>query len=169
MGLSSFRRAVRNYAKPFSFQMSQRHHRRLPSCSLSLQTLHTLPLPPVLSSVVGHNPIKALCCLCQEWLFPRGAGVEPSSLVCFGGHSAHSVPVVVPWRGQRGGGWNPTFSPQGLSGVMLPPKQPGCALAVVQPPSCKIRVLGQCGLSPVSQKTNNNTPAAEEDLFLPPA
>lgn len=77
MGLSSFRKAVRNYANPFSFQMSQRHHRHSPSHSLSLQNLHILP--PVLSVVVGHNPTKALCCLCQECLFPLGARVEPSS------------------------------------------------------------------------------------------
>lgn len=72
MGLSSFRRAVRNYAKPFSCQMSLRHHRHSPSNSLSLQALHTLP--PVLSAVVGHKPTKTLCCLCQEWFFPLGEG-----------------------------------------------------------------------------------------------
>lgn len=169
MGLSSFRRAVRNYAKPFSCQMSQRHHRHSPSNSLSLQALHTLP--PVLSAVVGHKPTKTLCCLCQEWFFPLGAKVEPSS-------SDWSVLgfiqlILSLWLchatcRQRGGRQDPTFSTQELSGVVLHPRQPGCPLAVVQHPSSQIHVVAQCGFSPVIQKTNNDTPAAEEDLLLPP-
>lgn len=149
--------------------MSQRHCRHSPSHSLSLQALHTLP--PVLNAVVGHKPTKALCCPCQEWLFPLGARVEPSSSNWF---VLGFIQLILSLQlchatCRRGGGrQDPTFSTQGLSGVVLHPRQPGCALAVVQHPSSQIHVVAQCGFSPVNQETNDDTPAAEEDLLLPP-
>lgn len=135
-------------------QMSQSHQRHSPSHSVSLQALHTLPLPPALSAVVDHNPSFVLS-LPEVFPFRSQGGAQKLSLVCFGVHSARSVLAVVPCQGQRGR-WDPTFSTQGVLWMW-------CSIH----PSCKIPVLGQGGLSPVNHKTSNDTPE-QEDQFLPP-
>lgn len=151
---------------PSPFQMSQRHHRHSPSHSLRLQALHTLPL--LLCWVLWWDPTPQRLCVVSVsvsgvvFLSRSHGGAQQLRLVCSGLHSAHSLLVVVPCQGQRGGRGEPTFGTQALS-VVVPKRQDVLWLW------CSIHhVRSTCLVSLGNHKTNNNTPAAEEDLFLPP-
>lgn len=77
-------------------------------------------------------------------------GAQQFRLVCSGVHSVPSVLVVVPFQGQsEGRKVRAHIQYSGSLGWCCTPNSQG-------------------GLSLVNQETNHNTPAAEEDLLLPP-